>query len=62
MLGGGDKDDEAMETVLSEGANGLAARGATGGVGGARPFPLPRMRPPPSLRPDMVTDGRTAWA
>ena len=53
-LTGGEVEPEARETVLSEGAKGLADRGAVGGVGGARPFPLPRMRPPPSLRPDMV--------
>lgn len=42
--------------LLSEGAKGLAARGpwAEDGGGGARPFPLPRIRPPPSLRADMV--------
>lgn len=52
-LAGGDIDDEAMETVLSDGANGLDDRGSAGGVG-PRPFPLPRILPPPSLRPDMV--------
>ena len=52
--------------LLSDGAKGLAARGAcpwawawprewTGG-GGARPLPLPRTLPPPSFRADM--DGR----
>lgn len=50
---GGDIDDEPRETVLSEGARGLTDRGADGGVGGARPLPLPKMRPPPSLRPDI---------
>lgn len=55
-LMGGDIDDEAIEMLLSEAASGLATRGAfvTGGVGGARPLPLPRTRPPPSLRPDMM--------
>lgn len=48
-------DDEPSEAVLSEGARGLAARVAEG-RGGARPLPLPRMRPPPSLRPDMVEE------
>ena len=52
---------ECNETVLlSEGANGLRARGECDGAGeddddgGARPLPLPRTRPPPSLRPDMT--------
>lgn len=45
--------------LLSDGANGLAARGAelawTGaGAGGARPFPFPKILPPPSFRPDIV--------
>lgn len=55
-LMGGDIDEEAIEMLLSEAANGLATRGAfaAGGVGGARPLPLPRTRPPPSLRPDML--------
>lgn len=48
---GGEMDEEPIETVLSDGANGLDARGAVGG--GARPLPLPKMRPPPSLRPDI---------
>lgn len=53
---GGDIEDEAIDILLSEAANGLATRGAfaTGGVGGARPLPLPKTRPPPSLRPDMM--------
>jgi hypothetical protein len=42
-----------METVLSDGAKGLDDRGTAGGVG-PRPFPLPRIRPPPSMR-DMAT-------
>lgn len=55
---------ETKETVLlSEGAKGLTARLRADGdgdgddndaVGGARPLPLPKMRPPPSLRPDML--------
>jgi hypothetical protein len=49
-LAGGDIDDEATETVLSDGAKGLDDR--AGGVG-PRPLPLPRILPPPSLR-DMV--------
>lgn len=52
---GGDADDDSIERVLSEGANGLVALCCTpGGVGGARPLPLPKMRPPPSFRPDMA--------
>lgn len=70
MSGNGTDDDgemlsrvelgETKETVLlSEGANGLTARWTGDGdgddaVGGARPLPLPKMRPPPSLRPDMI--------
>lgn len=46
-LAGGDIDDEATETVLSDGAKGLDDR--AGGVG-PRLFPLPRILPPPSLR------------
>lgn len=46
-LAGGDIDDEATETVLSDGAKGLEDR--AGGVG-PKPFPLPRILPPPSLR------------
>lgn len=62
----GDRIDSPIEPpidgVLSEGAYGLVARCTAGdavaALGGARPFPLPRMRPPPSLRLDMA--GR--WA
>jgi hypothetical protein len=43
-----------MDIVLSDGAKGLAALGIDADGGGASPLPLPRMRPPPSLRPDMV--------
>jgi hypothetical protein len=51
---GGEIEEDPRETVLSEGARGLSERGAPdGGVGGARPLPLPKMRPPPSLRPDI---------
>lgn len=50
-LTGGDIEGEPSDTVLSDGASGLGARGAEGG--GASPLPLPRMRPPPSLRPDI---------
>lgn len=59
-LTGGDIDDEAIEMLLSDAANGLATRGAfvIGGVGGARPLPLPRTRPPPNLRPDMMKNFR----
>lgn len=46
-LAGGDIEDEAIETVLSDGAKGLDDR--AGGVG-PRPFPLPRILPAPSLR------------
>lgn len=53
-LAGGDIDTEPIDTVLSDGGSGLADRGADGGVGGARLLPLPRIRPPPSLRPDMM--------
>ena len=52
-LTGGDIDAEPMETVLSDGGIGLEARGAADG--GARPLPLPKMRPPPSFRPDMMS-------
>jgi hypothetical protein len=52
-LAGGEMEEEATETVLSEGAKGLEDR-ATGGGVGPRPLPLPRILPPPSLRPDMV--------
>lgn len=57
-LTGGEMDDDPIDTVLSEAASGLPTLGAFafGGVGGASPLPLPRMRPPPSLRPDMVED------
>lgn len=57
-LTGGEMDDEPIDTVLSEAASGLPTRGAFafGGVGGASPLPLPKMRPPPSLRPDMMED------
>jgi hypothetical protein len=59
-LAGGDIDGEPpRDTVLSDGGNGLTDRGADGGVGGASPLPLPRMRPPPSLRPDMAM--ATRW-
>src|SRR5262245_5726944 len=54
---GGDADDELRESVLSDAANGLAALGRDGAgdeVGGASPLPLPRILPPPSLRPDMA--------
>ena len=34
--------------------------GAIGGVGGASPLPLPRMRPPPSFRPDMAAGDTTS--
>lgn len=51
-LAGGDIDEEPIETVLSEVGIGLLGR--TLGEGGARPLPLPKMRPPPSLRPDMM--------
>lgn len=44
---------EPMESVLSDG---LADSCIAGGVGGARPFPLPKMRPPPSLRLDISGD------
>lgn len=59
---GGEAEDELSDRVLSEGAKGLGVRWwplMAGGVGGARPLPLPKMRPPPSLRPDIVEDGRT---
>lgn len=47
---------EAADWLVSDGAKGLLERcgRAAACVGGARPLPLPRMRPPPSLRPDMV--------
>jgi hypothetical protein len=46
---------ERNETVLaSDGAKGLVALGVWAGDGGARPFPLPRILPPPSLRPDIM--------
>lgn len=52
---GGEMDDEVIDRVLSEGAKGLVALcWAADGAGDARPFPLPRMRPPPSFRPDMA--------
>lgn len=61
--------DPPIDGVLSEGAYGLVARCTAGdavaALGGARPFPLPRMRPPPSLRLDMAGGqaGRQAsWA
>lgn len=54
-VAGTDTDDDPIETVLSDrGGNGLAARGEGDACGGANPLPLPRMRPPPSLRPDIV--------
>lgn len=49
-------EDEPMDTVLSDVGSGLEGQAAA--VGGARPLPLPRMRPPPSLRPDMAGSGR----
>lgn len=42
--------------LLSDGAKGLVALGACAGDGGARPFPVPNILPPPSLRPDMMED------
>lgn len=42
---------DPIESVLSDG---LADSCTAGAAGGARPFPLPKMRPPPSLRPDIV--------
>lgn len=53
-LTGGDMEEDLNEVELSEGVNGLATRGTFGGVGGARPLPLPKMRPPPNLRVDMM--------
>lgn len=58
----GDENLEGREpTLLSDGGNGLAARAlgswcvaAEDDEGGARPLPLPKMRPPPSFRPDML--------
>jgi hypothetical protein len=44
---------ELIETVLSDGAKGLAARGEWAD-GGASPLPLPRILPPPSFRADMT--------
>lgn len=45
-----------MDTELSDrGGKGLAAREAEEDGGGANPLPLPKIRPPPSLRPDIVT-------
>jgi len=65
---GGDMElGELKETVLlSDGAKGLAARGAWAGGGGARPLPLPRILPPPSLRLDMTSNlltgcGQRIW-
>ncbi|KAK5633734.1 hypothetical protein RRF57_009448 [Xylaria bambusicola] len=48
-----------MDKVLSDGTEGLVALSlrAAGGTGGARPLPLPKTRPPPSLRPDMAAEG-----
>lgn len=46
---------ECKDTVLlSEGGKGLVALVRWTEGGGARPFPLPRILPPPSFRPDMV--------
>lgn len=44
--------DPRDSELASDGAKGLLGRGAWTGWGGARPLPLPRMRPPPSFRPD----------
>ena len=41
-----DGDDASGDDVV--------AVGGVNGAGGARPLPLPKMRPPPSLRPDML--------
>jgi len=59
-LASGDNDGDPIETVLSDGARGLLERGIVGGVGGASPLPLPRMRPPPSFRPDMAAGDTTS--
>lgn len=61
-VAGGETDDEPSDTALSEGARELEAGIADGGVGGARPLPLPRMRPPPSLRPDIGGEGEAKLA
>lgn len=55
---------EYSDVVLtSDGGKGLTALGLCAGEGGARPFPLPRTLPPPSLRPDMVVNKEAAtWA
>jgi hypothetical protein len=45
---------------VSEAARGLAGLGPGCGNGGARPFPLPNILPPPSFRPDMV-GGLVLW-
>lgn len=56
-LTGGDDDTEPTDTVLSDGGDrGLRERGVVDG--GARPFPLPRIRPPPSFLPDMLYASR----
>lgn len=59
----GDAEEDPTETLLSDGANGLRDRltapGGIDGAGGASPLPLPRIRPPPSLRPDIWAVG--AW-
>lgn len=46
---------ELNETVLSDGEMREEERWCCcGGGGGAKDLPLPRTRPPPSLRPDMA--------
>jgi hypothetical protein len=45
---------ELKESVLSEEGTKLEVLWCVGCAGGTSPFPLPRMRPPPSLRPDIV--------
>ena len=44
-------DPLADDRVLSDGATGLAARLS---AGGRMPLPLPRILPPPRIRPDMT--------
>jgi hypothetical protein len=46
---------ELKDTVLSDGEIREDVRWCVGG-GGAKDLPLPRILPPPSLRPDMAED------
>lgn len=47
----------ASECAYAYGLGGCGACDACGACGGARPFPFPRILPPPSFRPDIMGEG-----